>query len=308
MQSLKLVSLIAILNLTGVVFGAEDNEEVYHIDQKILERLRSNDASITSLDLWLERIGDERAIVLADILSNNTNVTYLNLADNDIGEAGAIAIADALRVNTSLTILLLTENKIGKAGAQALAEALKVNPTLRALYLGKNQIGEAGAQALAEALRENTSLTELYLGSNQIRETGAQALAESLRENTTLRELCPGSNLDIGDVLFQEIRRLISPEGIKERIRFNTFWYPSSELALTGNRATHVTIDAWGLAPQLHSFVLTVFLCGVRVCFLYDGVGIDGVIALPSLPNEIWIEILKCLSCSNFGPRALPAT
>ena len=185
---------------------------------------------------------------------------------------------DSLTGNDTSVTNLVLGIQIGDAGAIALAEALKTNTSLKTLSLAMmNQIGVQGARALADALKANTSLTELYLLNNEI-----------------------------GDALSQEIRRLMSPEGLNERRqererRLNTFWYPNSELALTAHHATHTVMCSWGLAPQLHPVVWTVLIYGVRI---YNEAGVvDEVIALQPLPNEIWLLILQYLRCRNFGQQ-----
>ena len=320
---MRLISLILAFNLTGVVFGAAAAGAGETIDRAILDRLRDNDSSLTELRLRGKQIEGEGAQALAEALRENTSLTELFLHGNQLGAAGATALAEALTQNTSLTNLYFSRNQIGHEGVIALAWALKVNTSLTDLYLNMNQIGVAGARALAEALKENISLTTLNLYNNQIGDAGARALAEALRVNTSLTELNIGSNQigheggialaealkvnqsltalylfenEIGAALSQRIDRLMSPEVIEER-RLNTFWYPGDMLALEGPRATHVTMHAWGLAPQLNSVVFTVFWCEERLLESLD----DNV--LPFLTDDIWIEIFKMLKCRDFGEQ-----
>ena len=84
------------------------------------------------------------------------------------------------------------------------------------------------------------------------------------------------------------LRRIVV--GIEER-QLNTFWQ--------GNRATHAVMCSWGLSPQLHSVVFTVFWCEERLLESQN----DDEEMLPDLPHEIWIEILKMLKCSDFGQQ-----
>ncbi|KAK1735826.1 leucine-rich repeat protein [Skeletonema marinoi] len=157
--------------------------------EEALPRLRSNDATLTTLDLGSDGIGNEGVVALAGALKENTTLTTLRLGFNGIGNEGAIALADVLKENTTLTTLRLEDNDIGKEGAIALAEALKENTTLTTLHLKNNKIGNEGAIALADVLKENTTLTTLNLGWNKIGNEGAIALADALKENTTLTRL-----------------------------------------------------------------------------------------------------------------------
>eukprot|EP01094_Clydonella_sp_ATCC50884_P000033 TRINITY_DN10025_c1_g1_i3.p2 TRINITY_DN10025_c1_g1~~TRINITY_DN10025_c1_g1_i3.p2 ORF type:complete len:123 (-),score=9.81 TRINITY_DN10025_c1_g1_i3:322-690(-) len=80
--------------------------------EKALARLRTNDPSLTRLDLARINIGPEGAAHLADALRVNTSLERLDLWGNNIGPEGAAHLADALRVNTSLKRLDLSVRHI----------------------------------------------------------------------------------------------------------------------------------------------------------------------------------------------------
>ena len=99
-----------------------------------LERLRTNDTTLTELDLrW---IGLRKAVAVAGALERNTTLMTLNLRDNGLGEAGGAAVAGALERNTTLTTLDLGSHRLGEAGGAAVAGALERNTTLTTLDLG----------------------------------------------------------------------------------------------------------------------------------------------------------------------------
>merc|ERR1712007_314830 len=99
------------------------------------------------LDLRINKIGDEGAEALAEMLKVNEKVQVLDLRINKIGDEGAEALADDLAVNKTLESLYLTSNGIGDKDAEALADALATNKTLRYLYLQENEIGDKRAEA-----------------------------------------------------------------------------------------------------------------------------------------------------------------
>ena len=68
---------------------------------------------------------------MAEALRVNASLKTLELNLNKIGDAGAAAIANAIAVNASVTKLYLYHNKIGDEGAKALASALEVNASLK---------------------------------------------------------------------------------------------------------------------------------------------------------------------------------
>jgi len=54
------------------------------------------------------RLGDEGATPLADMLKTNSTLTEINLGeDNQIGDKGATALADMLKTNSTLKIIRL---------------------------------------------------------------------------------------------------------------------------------------------------------------------------------------------------------
>ena len=162
--------------------------------EAILEKLRVNDPSLTSLDLDSKEITDADIKKLAIVLPSNRALGALSLWKNWIGNAGAKDLSLALQENRTLTSLNLINNLIGDAGAEDLSLALQENHTLTSLYLTGNRIGDAGAEDLSLALKENHTLTRLDLESNPIGDAGAEDLSLALQENRTLTMLSLGNN------------------------------------------------------------------------------------------------------------------
>ena len=64
---------------------------------------------LTSMGLSHNRIGDEGAQAIADMLRNNSSLEKLSLSANDITDEGGEPLIAALTQNTSLTTLLLAQ-------------------------------------------------------------------------------------------------------------------------------------------------------------------------------------------------------
>ena len=194
------------------------DDDVCDNDERILQRLRNNDATLTILDLHRNYLGADMAVRMAEALSLNTILTELNLDTANvtmpgvckmttalrhmhITDDGVTKIADALRRNRTITKLNMARNRIGAAGAERLGEALKVNNSLKALDLTGNAIGEHGARKIAAGLLVNSSLSILNLGGTADRDPdsndGAKVharmdlakLAHALSHNQTLTSL-----------------------------------------------------------------------------------------------------------------------
>ena len=68
-------------------------------------------------------------------VSLHVELLSLGLADNRIGDEGALALADLLRQSDTLQRLVLSGNEIGDEGGSKLVASLSQNCSLKGLYL-----------------------------------------------------------------------------------------------------------------------------------------------------------------------------
>ncbi|KAL6062523.1 Pleckstrin y domain [Balamuthia mandrillaris] len=165
---------------------------------------------IQSLAIDAFRLGDDGAIVLAELLKEDKTLNKLVLTTNatqhlansltvgeerrDITRIGGAAIGDALLINTTLRYLDLSGNTLHSnsktTGALAsIARALSANRTLTHLDLSSNQLNSVDAISLAKGLQRNHALTFLAMERNYIQEDGHLAIASALKYNATLAHL-----------------------------------------------------------------------------------------------------------------------
>jgi hypothetical protein len=119
----------------------------------------------------------------------NATLTSIDVYSNHIGDEGASALADALKVNKSVMAIYLGDNGIGAEGASALADALKVNTSFTKIFLGNNAIGREGAAALIDALQVNTSLTRVHTYGNLILLSTRSSIDALVARNKRFRSL-----------------------------------------------------------------------------------------------------------------------
>lgn len=150
--------------------------------------------TLTELKLYNNRINNDDAVTIAEMLKTNETLIKLTIARNEIGPDGATAIAEMLKINATLTMLDLSINEIG-VGATEIGEALKTNTALTELYLRMNFINDEGAAAIGKALKTNEKLANLDLYYNKISLNGFAAIAKALKKNVTLVRLNLGQNL-----------------------------------------------------------------------------------------------------------------
>ncbi|CAE7781647.1 Nlrc3 [Symbiodinium necroappetens] len=196
--------------------------------KSLVEMLKSN-ATITSLNLGFNGIGDDFIKALAETLATNSTLTSVDLRGNSITSEGCKGLAKALKTNGSITTLDLRQNDILAGGFKAFAEALTTNRTITTINLDYNGsghewlwelqeifktrkestvpivedaaaaqshvwTGEVRIQTLASRLKSNSITTRLGLESNfsnqqRIGVEGIKALALALKTNRTITKI-----------------------------------------------------------------------------------------------------------------------
>ena len=111
--------------------------------------------SLTSLNLWNNKIGDEGAAAIAKGLSNNGSLTEINLKNNSLGQEGWCVIFDALRDSPQSKISKwdLCNQGINPSIAKSLAAYVAVTGSLTKLDLKYNSLDESAKAALRAAAR-----------------------------------------------------------------------------------------------------------------------------------------------------------
>ena len=156
--------------------------------------------------------------MLEMIRENEETLTSLHLDGKNIGIARTQTLATALLENHTVTELFLGSNYIGDEGAQALATMLRGNRTITTLWLNHNHIGTEGAKALASALLENHTIIELVLSYNNIGDEGANAIAAAVESSlSAIRSLNFYGNIDFSTGTNHRITALLSSTGLQTR-------------------------------------------------------------------------------------------
>ena len=174
------------------------------VGAKFLAKALCANASIKTLSLNYNYLGDEGAKEIAEMLGGNgaessgtvnTTLEHIYLDSCNIGPIGAQHLAQALLVNTSVKTLSLDYNHIGDTISPEVLErnqATSHRINLDRVYLHHCSIGPIETQYLAQVLSVDTSL---FLTVNPLGDEGAKALAELLGTkssgtlNTTLEHV-----------------------------------------------------------------------------------------------------------------------
>ncbi|GFR97330.1 leucine-rich repeat-containing protein [Elysia marginata] len=136
------------------------------------------------------KIGNEGAVLVCNLLSSNRHIDHVNLAGNEIGNPTVENFYNVLtQPGTVLKHLNLRHNNFDDGSAQRFKEALIENETLEFLDLGWNNFQSKGCVLLAEGLKENVGLKELAVSMNGFGLEGGKALGKALQANRTLYKL-----------------------------------------------------------------------------------------------------------------------
>ncbi|XP_029948637.1 leiomodin-1 [Salarias fasciatus] len=142
----------------------EEEDEDSSMFDELMEQVRSNDPSITELNVNnSEVIKTKTLIEFAEALNNNTNVKTFALANCRADDHVAYAIAGTLRNNKTITSINLDSNHLTGKGILSLIQALQHNSTLTELRF-QNQRHICGGKTemeMIKVLKDNTTLLKL---------------------------------------------------------------------------------------------------------------------------------------------------
>lgn len=131
---------------------------------------------------------------LARYLRKGAGLTSLSLADQRIRDDGASILFELLP-DYPLRSLNLSGNMLGDRCCKSLKKVLPQNPILEELILSKNNITSDGAIDIAYGLSYNSLITILDLAHNKITDSGLYALYKCLQYNSTIRSLITLGNI-----------------------------------------------------------------------------------------------------------------
>ena len=125
----------------------------------------------------------------------------MRLGDNKIHEEGASHIAELLNSTSIMSTLWLYDNLVGDKGLQTIFDALKQNKTLKELSVARCDMTDTGVASLADALHTNNTLERLFIHGNEaITENGLRYLVEAVSRHSGLDELVVPYHLGVNKV------------------------------------------------------------------------------------------------------------
>ncbi|MBL9030046.1 MAG: hypothetical protein JNK42_06245 [Caedimonas sp.] len=110
--------------------------------------------SLKSIELYCNKLGDEKTESLAKTLRYCTNLKRLGLYQNKITDIGLSFLSHLFKNFVSLRDLNLGYNKISDKGIQSLAHALEHNTNLKEVNLFKNPVSDLGIDYFEKILQD----------------------------------------------------------------------------------------------------------------------------------------------------------
>ncbi|KAK5912205.1 hypothetical protein CesoFtcFv8_002103 [Champsocephalus esox] len=142
----------------------EDEEEDSSMFDELMEQVRSNDPSLTELNVNnSEVIKTKTLIEFAEALHKNTNIKKFAIANCRADDHVAYAISGTLRNNKTITSINVDSNHLTGKGILSLIQALPHNATLTELRF-QNQRHICGGKTemeMTKVLKENFTLLKL---------------------------------------------------------------------------------------------------------------------------------------------------
>ena len=150
-------------------------------------------STLTKLCIYNNKITNEAADYVADVISCNSHLQLLDVSSNYLQAQGATIILKGLQKISSLTTLYISNNNITYEAADDIAAIVTCN-SIQVLDVSDNCLGTMGITKVAKALQSVCTLTHLYISNNEITDEATDDIATAISCNPYLEEFDIGYN------------------------------------------------------------------------------------------------------------------
>ena len=133
-----------------------------------LQPLPLHHSSLEAIDISGNRIGNEGAGYIAELIAKSNIIYQVKLRECDIGDSGVQSLANAMEKSSSLEIIDISVNKFSGIGLQSIGMCLKKNRTLKSLNIYNiygNTYTIFDIKVFLTSLYGNEYLTDLYFNN-----------------------------------------------------------------------------------------------------------------------------------------------
>jgi len=135
--------------------------------------------------------GASKSSIFEGVKSNDESLTLVDVGHLTMSPSDYATLGEALKQNTVVTELKIVNLGMKDADSKVFAEVIQATNTLQKVDLGYNKIGPTGMKLIGEALKDNSSITECKL-HRQEKDMGSaveDVFAKIWETNTTLQRL-----------------------------------------------------------------------------------------------------------------------
>ena len=155
---------------------------------RILKGMK-NISSLVTLNVSHNKIIDEAADELANVLLHNTSLQELDFSYNSLSKLDSLRILKGMINISSLVKINVSHNEIIDEAADEFANVLLHNILLQELDLSCNSLLKLDSLRILKGMKNISSLVTLNVSHNEIIDEAADELANVLLHNTSLQEL-----------------------------------------------------------------------------------------------------------------------
>ncbi len=148
---------------------------------ELIERLKQNDATLTSLNLRQKNLTSEESEEFFKALEVNKTVTKLQYLGNNSSGKAAIALCTMLMNNQTIEELELGTNELNNEDIVYIVKGLKQNSSVVILDLNSNLFDSS--EPIAELLECNNYIKEIELTNSNISDEGFSEIYKALQRN-----------------------------------------------------------------------------------------------------------------------------
>ena len=153
---------------------------------KVAKSLRKI-STLTKLFIDNNKITNEAAFYIADVISCNSHLQELDISSNSLQAQRATIILKKLQKISSLTTLYINNNTTTEEVADDIAAVVSCNP-MQVFDVSDNYLGTTGVTKVAKALQSVCTLTHLYISNNNIIDEATDDIAAAISCNPYLEE------------------------------------------------------------------------------------------------------------------------
>ena len=181
-----------------------------------LANILLHNTKLEKLDLSFNNLSNTDIVKVFKGMKNISNLKEINIGYNMITDKAADSIATVLSHNSKLQTLNMSFNYLRSRGCIEIFNGMKNILYLSNLYISHNKIADEAAGSIGAVLCHNTKLKQLDISYNDLQTLGAIEIFQSIKHTTTLTKVNIAHNMITEKATDYIINVLYNNTGLKE--------------------------------------------------------------------------------------------